>query len=60
MTRSIVDLGKVVAVQGQIAAIHGGHILPIRNADLAAGVPYLVTELPSHGTIGLNVELMSI
>jgi serine/threonine protein kinase len=27
------------------------HILPIRNADLASGVPYLVTELATHGTL---------
>jgi serine/threonine protein kinase len=27
------------------------HILPIRNADLAAGQPYLVTELAMHGTL---------
>ena len=27
------------------------HILPIRNADLAAGQPYLVTELATHGTV---------
>jgi eukaryotic-like serine/threonine-protein kinase len=27
------------------------HILPIRNADVAAGQPYLVTELARHGTL---------
>jgi serine/threonine-protein kinase len=27
------------------------HILPIRNADLAAGVPYIVTELATHGSL---------
>ncbi len=27
------------------------HILPIRNADLAVGQPYLVTELALHGTL---------
>lgn len=27
------------------------HILPIRNADLASGRPYVVTELATHGTL---------
>ena len=27
------------------------HILPIRNADLASGRPYLVTELATHGSL---------
>lgn len=27
------------------------HILPIRNADLASGRPYIVTELARHGTL---------
>ena len=27
------------------------HILPIRNADLASGQPYIVTELAQHGTL---------
>lgn len=27
------------------------HILPIRNADLASGRPYIVTELATHGTL---------
>lgn len=27
------------------------HILPIRNADLASGQPYLVTDLAQHGTL---------
>lgn len=27
------------------------HILPIRNADLASGVPYLVTEVAVHGSL---------
>lgn len=27
------------------------HILPIRNADLASGRPYLVTDLATHGTL---------
>lgn len=27
------------------------HILPIRNADLALGRPYVVTELATHGTL---------
>jgi eukaryotic-like serine/threonine-protein kinase len=27
------------------------HILPIRNADLASGRPYLVTDLAAHGTL---------
>ena len=27
------------------------HILPIRNADVAAGQPYLVTDLAQHGTL---------
>ena len=28
------------------------HILPIRNADLASGRPYIVTELAVHGDLG--------
>lgn len=31
--------------------LYGEHILPIRNADLAQGVPYLVTDLATHGTV---------
>lgn len=27
------------------------HVLPIRNADVAAGQPYLVTDLAQHGTL---------
>jgi len=27
------------------------HILPIRNADVASGIPYVVTELATHGTL---------
>jgi serine/threonine-protein kinase len=27
------------------------HILPIRNADVASGQPYIVTELAQHGTL---------
>lgn len=27
------------------------HILPIRNADIAAGQPYLVTDFAQHGTL---------
>jgi serine/threonine protein kinase len=27
------------------------HILPIRNADMASGRPYLVTEIATHGTV---------
>lgn len=27
------------------------HILPIRNADVASGRPYIVTELAKHGTV---------
>lgn len=27
------------------------HILPIRNADVASGRPYIVTELARHGTV---------
>jgi len=27
------------------------HILPIRNADVASGQPYLVTDLAEHGTL---------
>ncbi|MGC2374771.1 MAG: serine/threonine-protein kinase [Solirubrobacteraceae bacterium] len=32
------------------------HILPIRNADLDVGQPYLVTELATHGTLDGVVE----
>lgn len=32
------------------------HILPIRNAAIAAGQPYLVTELATHGTLEGAVE----
>jgi len=31
------------------------HILPIRNADLAVGVPYLITELATHGALDHHV-----
>jgi serine/threonine-protein kinase len=27
------------------------HILPIRNADIASGIPYVVTEHATHGTL---------
>jgi len=27
------------------------HILPIRNADVASGTPYIVTEFATHGTL---------
>lgn len=27
------------------------HILPIRNADIALGIPYIVTERATHGTL---------
>jgi serine/threonine-protein kinase len=27
------------------------HVLPIRNADLASGRPYIVTELATHGSV---------
>ena len=27
------------------------HILPIRNADIAMGIPYVVTDLATHGTL---------
>ncbi len=30
--------------------LESDYILPVRNADIAAGVPYLVTELATHGT----------
>jgi serine/threonine protein kinase len=33
------------------------HILPIRNADLASGTPYLVTELATHGTLDQRLTL---
>ena len=32
------------------------HILPIRNADIAAGQPYIVTELAVHGTLAGPLE----
>src|SRR5205823_11261720 len=39
-------------VEAQILRrLNDAHILPIRNADVAAGQPYLVTELAQHGTL---------
>jgi serine/threonine-protein kinase len=39
-------------VEAQILRrLSDAHILPIRNADVAAGQPYLVTELAQHGTL---------
>jgi serine/threonine protein kinase len=34
-----------------LRALQDDHILPIRNADLASGLPYLVTDLAEHGTL---------
>jgi eukaryotic-like serine/threonine-protein kinase len=34
-----------------LRALQDDHILPIRNADLASGRPYLVTDLAVHGTL---------
>lgn len=34
-----------------LTALRDRHILPVRNADYAAGVKFLVTELAQHGTI---------
>lgn len=31
--------------------VHGEHILPVLNADLASGLPYVVTDLATHGTV---------
>lgn len=35
--------------------VHGEFILPILNADLAAGAPYVVTEVATHGTLADRV-----
>ncbi len=57
--------GDVVALKLMKVALAGGvwreaqilrrlsdpHILPIRNADVASGQPYVVTDLAQHGTL---------
>jgi serine/threonine-protein kinase len=35
------------------------HILPIRNADLATGVPFVVTDLATHGTLEGKLDASS-
>lgn len=35
--------------------VHGEHILPILNADLASGHPYVVTDLAIHGTVATQI-----
>lgn len=35
------------------------HILPIRNADVASGIPYVVTERATHGTLDTRLTASS-
>lgn len=35
--------------------LDGEFILPVRNADIAQGVPYVVTALATHGTVGSKI-----
>lgn len=34
-----------------LTGLRGDYILPVHNADVASGVPYVVTELAQHGTL---------
>ncbi|MBE1514315.1 serine/threonine-protein kinase [Nesterenkonia halotolerans] len=35
--------------------VAGEHLLPVQNADLAAGVPFIVTDLATHGSIAEQI-----
>lgn len=39
-----------------LTQLRDDHILPIRNADLASGQPYIVTQLATHGTLASRLE----
>lgn len=39
-----------------LTQLRDDHILPIRNADLASGQPYIVTQLATRGTLGGRLE----
>ena len=42
-----------------LTALRDRHILPVRNADYAAGAKFLVTELAQHGTIENQIATKS-
>ena len=39
-----------------LTQVGGDYLLPIRNADLAAGVPFIVTAVATNGTIGKGMR----
>ena len=48
---TVVPRGGVWQEAQTLRRLADAHILPIRNADVASGRPYLVTDLARHGTL---------
>jgi serine/threonine protein kinase len=43
-----------------LTQLRSDYILPVWNADLVAGIPYLVTELARHGTAGQRMAPLGV